>query len=67
MIGHLNHVGYIIPTARHFLRRIRKLKTTSRFRRQINIPGQVLADIELWISFVKQSNKGISMNILTDG
>jgi len=65
LVGRLNHVGYIIPTARHFLSRIRKLKTKAKFKRQVSIPSLVLADFELWLTFLSSANKGISMNLLT--
>ena len=65
IIGRLNHVGYIIPTARHFLSRIRNLKSKARFERTTHIPQLVKADLYLWLDFLKQANKGISMNLLT--
>ena len=65
IIGRLNHIGYILPTARHFLSRLRKLQSAARFKRQIHIPKQVLKDLELWKTFLYTSNKGISMNLLT--
>ena len=65
LVGRLNHVGYIIPTARHFLSRIRKLKTKAKFKRQVSIPALVLANLELWLTFLSSANRGISMNLLT--
>ena len=65
IIGRLNHVGYIIPTARHFLSRIRNLKTKTKFKRSTHIPQRVTADLYLWLEFLKQANKGMSMNLLT--
>ena len=65
IIGRLNHVGYIIPTARHFLSRIRKLKMKAKFKRKVSIPAQVHADFNLWCGFLKKANKGMSMNLLT--
>ena len=65
IIGHLNHVGYILPTARHFLRRLHKMQSAARFKRQIHIPKLVFKDLELWKTFLYTSNKGISMNLLT--
>ena len=65
LIGRLNHVGYVIPSARHFLSRIRQLKTKARFRRQVSIPALVLADLDLWIDFLQTAHNGISMNLLT--
>ncbi len=65
LVGRLNHVGYIIPTARHFLSRIRQLKTKAKFQRQVVIPALVRVDLKLWLTFLTSANKGISMNLLT--
>ena len=65
IIVRLNHVGYILPTARNFLSRLRKLQSAARFKLQIHIPKLVLKDLELWKTFLHTSNKGISMNLLT--
>ena len=64
-IGRLNHIGYLIPSARHFLSRLRKLQFKARFRRQITIPNLVIEDLRLWLDFLKKANKGVSMNLLT--
>ena len=32
-IGCLNHAAYVVPTVRHFMSRIRALKTTSRYKK----------------------------------
>ena len=64
IVGQLNHVGDIIPTARHFLSRIRNLKTKAHFKRTINVLQLVKADLELWLEFIKQANKGMSINFL---
>ena len=65
LIGCLNHVGYIIPTARHFLSRICNLKYKAKFKRQVIIPGLVIKDLILWLSFLESAKNGISMNILS--
>ena len=64
IIGRLNHVGYILPTDRHFLSRLRKLQSAARFKRQIHIPKLVLKELELWETFLHTDNKGISFNLL---
>ena len=64
-IGRLNHVGYLIPTARHFLSRLRKLQKKAQFRRHTPIPNLVLEDIKLWGDFLRKANEGISMNLIT--
>lgn len=65
LVGRLNHVGYIIPTARHFLSRIRRLKRKAKFKRKVSIPALVLADLELWLLLLSSANEGISMNLVT--
>lgn len=66
-VGRLNHVGFIIPAARHFLGRIRHFEahsypTTDTTRR---IPRVVRDDLRLWLDFLEQARRGISLNILT--
>ena len=51
LIGRLNHAAYVIPAARHFLSRIRHLKSKAKYKRKINIPTAVSSDLNLWISF----------------
>ena len=63
-IGCLNHVGYVIPTAHHFLSQIRRLKYTAKFKRHCTIPRLVLSDLHLWMDFLSQEHKGISMNLI---
>ena len=65
IIDRLNHVAYVIPTARHFLSRIRYFKSSLQFRRLASIPRLVQQDIKLWLGFLHQSNLAISMNLLT--
>ena len=65
LVGRCNHAAYVIPTARHFLSRIRALKTSSRFRRITSIPKHVITDLQLWLDFLKSAHNGISMNLLT--
>ena len=65
IIGRLNHVGYVLPTALHFLSRLRKLQSAARFKRKIYIPKLFLKDLKLWKKIFQTSNKGISMNLLT--
>ena len=52
IIGRLNHVTYVIPTARHFLSRIRHFKSSLQFRRLVTIPHLVKQDIKLWLDFL---------------
>jgi hypothetical protein len=63
--GQLNHAGYVIPLARHFLPRIRALKD-SRPNKQcrLNIKDEVLEDLILWRSLLAKAHAGISMNLI---
>ena len=65
IIGHLNHVAYVIPTARDFRSRICHFKSSLQFRCLATIPCIVQQDIKLWLDFLHQANLGISMNLLT--
>ena len=65
LVGRCNHAAYVIPTARHFLSRIRALKTASRYRRITSIPRHVISDLQLWLDFLKSAQNGISMNLLS--
>jgi hypothetical protein len=67
LVGRLNHVSFVIPAARHFLGRIRhfadtSFPTTKAIRRT---PRDVLDDLRLWLDFLEQAKRGISLNILT--
>ena len=64
-IGCLNHVVYVIPTALHFLIQIRRLNYTAKFKIHFTIPRLVLADLHLWLDFLSQAHKCISMNLTT--
>ena len=65
MIGRLNHVGYVIPLARHFMSRLRSLEERARHRRSIDIPADVDGDLILWKRFLAKAHEGINMNLLT--
>ena len=45
LIGRLNHAGFIIPSARHFLSRIRLLHQRNKYKRENNIPATVREDL----------------------
>ena len=62
LVGRLNHVGYIIPSARHFLNRIRRLeRVADRHGRAMVTPG-AREDLFLWIKFLRRARRGISIN-----
>jgi hypothetical protein len=65
LVGRLNHACFIIPLARHFMSRLRWLLTSSRPGRRIQLRPQVLADLRLWLSFLRQAFQGISLNLIS--
>jgi hypothetical protein len=62
LVGRLNHVGYIIPSARHFLNRIRRLEFIADKHGSAKIPDDTRKDLQLWIKFLERARKGISIN-----
>jgi hypothetical protein len=65
LIGRLNHCGFIIPQARHFLGRIRTAKHRASKRRTVSLSLDVQADLRLWLGFLQYAGNGIDMNNLT--
>jgi hypothetical protein len=65
LVGRLNHVCFIIPLARHFMSRLRWLLTGARAGRRIRLRPQVLADLRLWLSFLRLAFEGISLNLIS--
>ena len=65
LIGRLNHLGQIIPFARHFLHRLRRLKDTPWSRRSKQFSNSHIQDLQLWSHFLSVAAKGISINLLT--
>jgi hypothetical protein len=66
-VDRLNHVGYIIPVARHFLGGNPSFEecsypTTEVIRR---IKRAVLKDLRLWLDLLGQSHRKISLTMLT--
>jgi hypothetical protein len=64
-VGRLNHVGFIIPMARHFLSRLRQALYSAQHRRKTSLRPAQRADLRLWLRFLKQANDGINLNLLT--
>jgi hypothetical protein len=65
LVGRLNHVCFVIPVAQHFMSRLRWLLITSRQGRRIRLRPQVLADVRLWLSFLRLAHRGISLNLIS--
>jgi hypothetical protein len=65
LIGRLNHCGFVIPQARHFLGRIRTAKHRASKRRHVRLSTDVQDDLSLWLAFLASAGGGIDMNNLT--
>jgi len=65
LIGHLNHAGFIIPLARHFLGRLRAAQYAADRRRYVHLNQAQRDDLELWIKFLDKALAGISLNLLS--
>jgi hypothetical protein len=65
LIGHLNHCGFLIPQARHFMGRIRAAKYSASKRWHIWLSLDVQLDLKLWVVFLASALAGIGMNTLT--
>lgn len=62
LVGRLNHVGYIIPTARHFLNRIRRLEYTADKRGNTKVNEETAKALTLWKELLQRARAGISIN-----
>ena len=63
LIGRFNHVGYIIPTARYFINRLRHLFFRCEKYGMQKIQKWESDDLKLWLKFLnKASSNGISFN-----
>ena len=66
-MGRLNHAGYIIPLARHFLGRLQvRLKVRRPKKQEFTLTQQELDDLRLWTdTFLPKARRGISLNTMT--
>ena len=62
LVGRLNHVGFIIPSARHFLNRIRRLEYIADKHGRAKVNRETSADLALWLKFLDRARKGMSIN-----
>jgi len=65
-IGRLNHIGYILPTGRYFLNRLRHLlQRCDKYGRQ-QLQQWERLDLDLWLSMIEKVSKvGVSTDNLT--
>ena len=66
LIGRLNHAAFVIPLCRHFLNRLRNLLSRLKHHKLIHLTKETLADLCLWLNFLKQANNGISINLIIE-
>jgi hypothetical protein len=66
-VGRLNHASFLVPLSRHFLNDLRlKVEKNRKARNQsIRLSAPEMADVELWLRFLRLAHQGISMNLLT--
>ena len=67
LIGRLNHASFVIPLSRHFLNELRwRLEHRQKLKRaSFRLSFSELEDLRLWRMFLAESNKGMSLNLLT--
>ena len=65
-IGRLNHVGYILPTGRYFLNRLRHLLFRCEKYGKQQLQQWEVSDLKLWLKMLhRASTQGVSTNNLT--
>jgi hypothetical protein len=65
-LGRLNHVGYVIPLARHFLSLLRlRIRSRRHKNQQLTLTFQEGEELRLWLDFLKMARAGISLNRIT--
>jgi len=62
LVGRLEHVCYIIPSARHFMNRLRLASMIADTYRVASLSNEVKLDLKLWIKFLSKAHEGISIN-----
>lgn len=62
LVGRLEHVAFIIPAARHFMNRLRRICERADKYRSAKVTLEAKKDLLLWIKFLTQANNGISIN-----
>jgi hypothetical protein len=65
-LGRLNHVGYVIPLARHFLSLLRlRIRNRRHKNQELTLSFQEGEELRLWLDFLKLAHTGISLNRIT--
>ena len=63
-VGQLEHVATIVPCARHFLSRLRRAAARPTQYRPTRLTTEELADLSLWLLFLKTASAGIDINVV---
>jgi hypothetical protein len=63
-IGHLGHIGFVIPWVFHFLSRLRTLLSRARNKRAITFDENCKNDLVLMLKILDKSKGGIDMKLL---
>jgi hypothetical protein len=66
LVGHLNHVGTIIPLGRFFLGDLRRYTRPTKYKnRNINLNDKEIAVLLVWRNLLHRASLGINLNLLT--
>ena len=64
-MGRVTHLTIPSPKILYFLSHLRALVKRSETRREIGITPQVIHDLQLFLNFINNANKGINLNLCT--
>ena len=66
-VGRLNHIGFILRAARHFMSRLRSLVRLGKLRnhKKLKLSEAQVADIKLFQSILTKCNQGLNLNLVS--
>jgi hypothetical protein len=66
-VGRLNHIGFILRAARHFMSRLRSLVRLGKLRnhKKLKLSEAQVADIKLFQSILTKCNQGVNLNLVS--
>jgi hypothetical protein len=62
LVGRLDHVCYIIPAARHFMNRLRRISAKAEKYKTAIVTNEAKQDLALWEKLILRAQRGISIN-----
>ncbi len=65
IVGQLQHMATVIPPPKHFMSCLYGAQTRVKRTRYTRLSAQEIADLHLWLDFLKFAHKGINMNTVT--